>query len=142
MRESEVAKLLIAEDDHGVRLLVERALRLEGHEVIAVEDGEIALEVLVEHDGAFDLVLSDIRMPAMTGIELAHAAAARWPGLPIQLMTGYAEQKEAAEDLAAIILGVIEKPFSIAEIRRHVGRVLATARPGHRRDGRAERFCA
>ena len=76
MREFDVAKLLIAEDDMGVRLLVERALRLEGHEVVAVEDGELALEVLEQHEGRFDLLLSDIRMPAMTGIELAHAAAA------------------------------------------------------------------
>ena len=135
-----MAKLLIAEDDTGVRLLVERALRLEGHEVIAVEDGELALEVLVEHDGDFDLLLSDIRMPAMTGIELAHAAALRWPGLRIQLMTGYAEQKEAAEDLASIIVGVIDKPFSLAEIRRQVGRVLAM--PVRVAQAPAQRYCA
>ncbi|MBO0663068.1 response regulator [Jiella sp. MQZ9-1] len=119
-----MAKLLIAEDDAGVRLLLERALRLEGHDVTAVEDGELALEMLEEHDGNFDLLLSDIRMPAMTGIELAHAAAKRWPGLRIQLMTGYAEQKEAADDLAAIIVGVLDKPFSLAEIRRYVGHLL------------------
>ncbi|MAU98498.1 MAG: response regulator [Fulvimarina sp.] len=135
-----MAKLLIAEDDTGVRLLVERALRLEGHEVIAVEDGELALEMLEAHDGAFDLLLSDIRMPAMTGIELAHAAAVRWPDLRIQLMTGYAEQREAAEDLASIIVGVIEKPFSLAEIRRHVGRILAT--PLRRGGPVPERYCA
>ncbi len=137
-----MAKLLIAEDDMGVRLLVERALRLEGHEVVAVEDGELALEVLDQHEGGFDLLLSDIRMPAMTGIELAYAAAARWPDLRIQLMTGYAEQKEAAEDLAAIILGVIEKPFSVAELRRHVGRILATSRRGESSLGTARRHCA
>ncbi|NDW05887.1 response regulator [Jiella sp. 40Bstr34] len=137
-----MAKLLIAEDDTGVRLLVERALRLEGHDVIAVEDGELALEVLEEHAGAFDLLLSDIRMPAMTGIELAYAAAARWPDLRIQLMTGYAEQKEAAADLAAIILGVIEKPFSVAELRRHVGRILATNVRGNRSVPASQRYCA
>lgn len=135
-----MAKLLIAEDDTGVRLLVERALRLEGHDVISVEDGELALEMLEEHDGAFDLLLSDIRMPAMTGIELAHAAAERWPGLRIQLMTGYAEQKEAAEDLASIIIGVIDKPFSLAEIRRHIGRILAM--PAPRSKETAARYCA
>nr|WP_245197684.1 response regulator [Jiella mangrovi] len=134
--------MLIAEDDTSVRLLVERALRLEGHEVISVEDGELALEMLEEHDGAFDLLLSDIRMPAMTGIELAHAAASRWPGLRIQLMTGYAEQKEAAEDLAAIIVGVIDKPFSLVDIRRHIGRVLASPTSRSHGGETAERFCA
>ena len=57
-------------------------------------------------------------------------------------MTGYAEQKEAAEDLAAIILGVIEKPFSVAELRRHVGRILATSRRGESSLGTARRHCA
>lgn len=120
-----MAKILIAEDDPGVRLLVTRALGLEGHDVVAVEDGELALETLAAEEGAFDFVLSDIRMPAMTGIELAHEIAAVWPELPILLMTGYAEQKEAADDLAAIIEGVVEKPFSIVDIRREVGRILA-----------------
>ena len=48
-----------------------------------------------------------------------------WPHLPVLLMTGYAEQMEAAEDLTAIIEGVVEKPFSIAELRREVARILA-----------------
>lgn len=120
-----MARILIAEDDAGVRLLVSRALGLEGHEVTVAEDGEMALDVLVERNGAFDFVLSDIRMPCLTGIELAHEIAASWPHLPVLLMTGYAEQMEAAEDLTAIIEGVVEKPFSIAELRREVARILA-----------------
>ncbi|MCQ0990057.1 response regulator [Jiella marina] len=137
-----MAKILIAEDDMGVRRLVERALRLDGHDVTTAEDGELALETLEEQEGAFDLVLSDIRMPAMTGIELAHASAKRWPGLPILLMTGYAEQKEAAEDLASIILGVLDKPFSIAEIRRHVGRILAENESAETEEVLPQRYCA
>ena len=124
-----MARILIAEDDAGVRLLVSRALGLEGHEVTVAEDGEMALDVLVERDGAFDFVLSDIRMPCLTGIELAHEIAASWPHLPVLLMTGYAEQMEAAEDLTAIIEGVVEKPFSIAELRREVARILAERAP-------------
>lgn len=130
LQENGVARILIAEDDPGVRLLVKRALGLEGHEVVAVEDGELALEMLAAQKGAFDFVLSDIRMPAMTGIELAHEIAAIWPELPILLMTGYAEQKENADDLTAIIEGVVEKPFSIAELRREVGRILAERAAG------------
>ncbi|WP_152045047.1 response regulator [Aureimonas psammosilenae] len=120
-----MASILVAEDDDGVRLLVSRALRLEGHEVVACEDGEIALERLQEDGGAYDLVLSDIRMPSMTGIELAHAVASEWPSLPVLLMTGYAEQREAAEDLARIIVGVIDKPFTITVIREAVAQALS-----------------
>ena len=124
-----MAKILVAEDDDGVRHLVSRALRLEGHEVVACEDGEIALERLGEEAGAFDLLLSDIRMPAMTGIELAHAASASWPALTILLMTGYAEQREAAEDLSRIVVGVVDKPFTVSEIRRAVAEALTEAQP-------------
>lgn len=119
-----MARILVAEDDEGVRLLVTRALRLEGHQVVTAEDGEFALEALVDTDGAFDLLLSDIRMPAMTGIELAHVAHGQWPDLTILLMTGYAEQREAADDLQRIIVGVVDKPFTIAEIRKAVSQAL------------------
>ena len=122
-----MARILVAEDDAGVRLLVTRALRLEGHSVVAVEDGEYAFERLIEDDGRFDLLLSDIRMPAMTGIELAHAAHRQWPSLTILLMTGYAEQREAAEDLMQIVVGVVDKPFTLTEIRARVGDALGTS---------------
>lgn len=119
-----MAKILLAEDDDGVRLLVGRALRLDGHHVTAADDGETAFERLAAEDGDFDLLLSDIRMPGMTGIELAHAASRRWPALTILLMTGYAEQREAADDLLQIIVGVVDKPFSITEIRSAVADAL------------------
>ncbi|KAB0677024.1 response regulator [Aureimonas leprariae] len=122
-----MARILVAEDDDGVRHLVSRALRLEGHDVVACEDGEIAFERLQAEGGnAFDLVLSDIRMPSMTGIELAHAVSAEWPALPILLMTGYAEQREAAEDLARVIVGVVDKPFTVAAIRVEVAKALTS----------------
>lgn len=122
-----MANILIAEDEDALRHLVSRALRLDGHEVSAAEDGEDALERLQEADGRFDLVLSDIRMPGLTGIELAHAIAVRWPHVKVLLMTGYAEQKEAAEDLASIIEGVLDKPFAIGDVRRQVCEIVATA---------------
>jgi two-component system cell cycle response regulator CpdR len=62
----------------------------------------------------------------MTGIELAHAARRQWPDLTILLMTGYAEQREAAEDLMRIIVGVVDKPFTLADIKQRVREALAT----------------
>lgn len=119
-----MAKILVAEDDAGVRLLTARALRLDGHEVDVAEDGLEAIEAVVAADGAYDLVLSDIRMPAMTGIELAHAVKAAFPAVTVLLMTGYAEQREAADDLVAIIAGVVDKPFTVAEMRARVAALL------------------
>lgn len=119
-----MARILVAEDDDPVRAIVKRALELDGHEVMTEADGAAALERLAAEHGRFDLLLSDIRMPLMDGIALALSAARDWPLLPILLMTGYAEQRERAHDLVALIEDVVTKPFSVAEIRAAVSAVL------------------
>jgi two-component system, cell cycle response regulator CpdR len=122
-REKHVARILITEDEDSLRSFVARALRLDGHETMEAADGAEGLERLSE--GEFDLLLSDIRMPVMDGIELAHQAADRFPGLKILLMTGYAEQRERADDLAVKIVDVVSKPFSLPDIRLAVAQALA-----------------
>ncbi|PTM96556.1 response regulator [Mycoplana dimorpha] len=118
-----MARILITEDEDALRRFVARALRLDGHETVEAADGAQGLETLAE--GEFDLLLSDIRMPVMDGIELAHKAAEACPDLKILLMTGYAEQRERAEDLALKIVDVVAKPFSLPDIRTAVARALA-----------------
>jgi two-component system, cell cycle response regulator CpdR len=76
------------------------------------------------------MILSDIRMPLMDGIALALTAGRDFPELPILLMTGFADQRERAHDLNAIIEDVITKPFSLAEIRAAVEKVLAGGKRG------------
>jgi len=120
-----VARILIAEDDEPVRAIVKRALELDGHVIETEADGAAALDRLMIEGGRFDLLLSDIRMPMMDGIALALSAAGSFPDLPILLMTGYADQRERAHDLVAIIEDVVTKPFSVAEIRAAVAAVLA-----------------
>ncbi len=122
-----MAKILITEDESALRIFVARALRLDGHETHEAGDGAEGLEKLAEDK--FDLLLSDIRMPVMDGIELAHQAAERHPDMKILLMTGYAEQRERADDLASKIVDVVQKPFALPEIRRAVARALAGERP-------------
>lgn len=119
-----MAKILIAEDESALRRFVARALKLDGHEVEEAGDGAEGLERL-GLPGRFDLLLSDIRMPAMDGIELAHRAAGLHPAMKILLMTGYADQRERADTLAAIVVDVIDKPFSLPDIRSAVSRALA-----------------
>ena len=63
-------------------------------------------------------------MPEMDGIEMAKAAAALFPAMKIMLMTGYADQRERAEELNGVILDVVQKPFTLAEIRARVERAL------------------
>jgi len=120
-----VARILIAEDEEPLRALVTRALAEDGHAVAATADGAEALETLQSENGGFDLLLADIKMPVMDGIALALAVARDFPALPILLMTGYADQRERAEELNGIILDVVQKPFTLAEIRARVGKALS-----------------
>ena len=119
-----MARILIAEDDEAVRGLVLRALGEEGHELTTASDGAQALDVLKEHDGEFDLLLADVKMPVMDGVALAMAAGRDHPEIPIMLMTGYADQRERAHGLDALVHDVIAKPFSVDQIKDAVREAL------------------
>lgn len=120
-----MARLLLVEDDDSVRSFVERALQIDGHSVTTAEDGALALDILNETGGAFDLIVSDIKMPVMDGIALALNSARAFPDLPILLMTGYADQRERAHGLDHLVRDVVLKPFSLADIRKAVANALA-----------------
>ncbi len=123
-----MARILIAEDEEPLRSLIARALIQDGHEVVEAGDGAEALDFLTRDEGRFDLLLTDIRMPLMDGIALALSAARDYPRLVILLMTAYADQRERASGLEALIHDVITKPFTLAEIKVAVAEALA-ARP-------------
>lgn len=120
-----MANILLVEDDESVRTFTARALTIDGHTVDQADDGDIGLSKVTERDGGYDLVLSDIRMPAMDGIAMATEAAKDYPDLKILLMTGYAEQRERAREVTEVIVDVVQKPFTLAEIRGAVARALA-----------------
>ena len=113
-------RILLTEDDDSVRAFVARALELDGHSVDTACDGIEAIERLEAADGQFDLLVSDVKMPMMDGIALAHEAAFRWPDLPILLMTGFADQRERADDLSHVIRDVLTQPFTLQQSREAV----------------------
>ena len=113
-------RILLTEDDDSVRAFVSRALELDGHAVETACHGVEAMDRLTERQGGFDLLVTDVKMPIMDGIALAHEAAGQWPGLPILLMTGFADQRERAEDLQKVIRDVLTKPFTLQQIRAAV----------------------
>ena len=121
-------RILIADDEEAVRGLIARALQMDGHATVTAQDGAEALEILTREAGAFDLLLSDIKMPLMDGIALALASARDFPKLTILLMTGFADQRDRASGLNAIVHDVITKPFSVADVRSAVTQAL-TAQP-------------
>ena len=119
-----MARILLVDDEEPLRAFLKRGLALDGHTVATAIDGGDAMDVLADAEGGFDLVLTDIRMPIMDGIALALAAKAEYPDLLIVLMTGFAEQRERARNLDAIVEDVLTKPFSLAEVRATITRVL------------------
>ncbi|MCK1385551.1 response regulator [Bradyrhizobium sp. 21] len=118
-------KILIADDEDSMRQLVARAIAMDGHEIVTAQDGAEALEILTRADGGFDLLLTDIQMPVMDGIALALSVARDFPDLTILLMTGFADQRERASNLNALVHDVVTKPFSVADIRTAVADALA-----------------
>lgn len=118
-----MARILIAEDEEAARILLARMLELDGHAIHAVADGAAALDYL-QSGAEADLLLTDISMPVMDGIALALAVSRDRPELPILLMTGFADQRERASGLDALIRGVIVKPFQIEEVRAKIRQVL------------------
>ena len=125
-----MSRILIAEDEEALRAMCARALTTDGHHVETAGDGSEALEVLIRERGRFDLLLTDVRMPIMDGIALSLAAARDFPDLTILLMTGYADQRERAQGLDALIHDVLAKPFSLATLRGAVNEALAVKARG------------
>lgn len=122
-----MARILLAEDEAGVREFIARALRGAGHEVDAVTDGSGALVRLGEaRTGGFkyDLLLTDILMPVMDGISLVLSASRDAPDLLIVLMTGYSDQRERTYGIEAIIQDILLKPFTLDELVERVDEVL------------------
>jgi len=123
-----MARILIAEDEEALRALCARGLTTDGHEVVSACDGSEALEMLTREQGRFDLLLTDVRMPIMDGIALALSTARDFPKLTILMMTGYADQRERAHNLEALIHDVITKPFTLTTLRTAVNGALVAAR--------------
>jgi CheY-like chemotaxis protein len=125
-----MSRVLIVDDEDSMRMLVARAIAMDGHEIVTATDGAEALEILGSEQGIFDLLLTDIQMPVMDGIALALAAARDFPELTILLMTGFADQRERASGLNAIAHDIVTKPFSVADIRTAVADALSARRAG------------
>src|SRR3712207_4516043 len=119
-----MARILLVDDEETVRGFLKRGLELDGHTITTAIDGADALDRLTDLQGDVDLILTDIRMPIMDGIALALAAKRDYPDLTILLMTGFADQRERAKGLQAIVADVLTKPFSLADLRSTVSRVL------------------
>ena len=122
-----MARILLAEDDDSMRDFLAKALNRAGHEVWAVADGEDGLEELGDAPGRFELLLTDIVMPGVDGIELARRAAEVDPDLKIMFITGFAAVALNAGASAPKDAKVLSKPFHLRDLVDEVAKVTAAA---------------
>ncbi len=116
-------RILVAEDNPAVREFIVRALQSQGLTVVAVADGQQALDVLTGE--SFSALVTDIVMPNVDGIALALKATQDYPDLKIVMISGYAQERMRAHNLDALVHRIIAKPFSLEEICEAVDDVLA-----------------
>jgi two-component system cell cycle response regulator CpdR len=122
MPKPSLARILLAEDDDSLRGFLARALERAGYEVVSCPDGETAVAAL---DQTFHVLLTDIVMPGIDGIEVARIAAARQPAMRIMFITGFAAVALSAGARAPAGAKVLAKPVHLREIVAEVERMIA-----------------
>ena len=115
------ARILLVDDDAEVRAVVADMLEVSGFTVTMASNGEAALDLIAKDQG-YALLIVDYAMPGMTGAEVMRQAGRHWPGLPILIITGYAEAARLAEEFGAA--KVIQKPFYAEEIAERASRAI------------------
>jgi signal transduction histidine kinase/CheY-like chemotaxis protein len=120
--------ILVAEDERVNRMIIERLLTKQGHQVVAVTDGHHCLQAL--DGGDFDVILMDIQMPEMDGLETARAIRARDDDkreVPIVALTAHAMKGDREVFLAAGMDDYLSKPVDFNEVSRVLGRVVSAS---------------
>jgi signal transduction histidine kinase/CheY-like chemotaxis protein len=120
------ARILVAEDEPAIRSLMVSVLRAAGHVVFEAANGQDAIELTATLDRPPDLLVSDVIMPDVGGLELARVLRERWSRLPILFVSGYTDELLSTADLRSLGAGFLEKPFSAAAFRDEVDRLVGS----------------
>ena len=107
--------ILIVDDEQSMRDFLEILLQKEGYQVVTRGDGASALRCL--DDNSFDLVITDIRMPGLGGLDLLHSIKGKYPTLPVILLTAFVSPDDAVAAMKDGAFDYISKPFDVAEIK-------------------------
>jgi PAS domain S-box-containing protein len=117
-------RILVAEDEEGVRAWLCRALRKLGYTVLEAGDGQKALRLITEQGAAPDLVLADAVMPGMSGIELRQRLAAIRPELPVLFISAYSMDELTRRGMVAEDSTILPKPLDLPELAAGIRRLL------------------
>jgi len=122
---SDCLRILVVDDDTEVREVLKDTLAIDGHEPVACNDGFAALEEIEKRK--FDMMITDLGMPGMSGLELAGAVHERFPDMPIAMVTGWGTQLNEDEVALNGIKSVLSKPFHLKDIRTLVNNLAVKA---------------
>jgi len=117
--------ILLVEDESAVRAFAVRALQNRGYEVLEADGGEAALEILKEHDGQIDLLISDVVMPSMDGPTLVAEVSQDRPDMKIIFISGYAEDAFRKNLREGQEFAFLPKPFSLKQLASTVKAVMS-----------------
>ncbi len=115
-------RILVTDDEESIREFLDIMLRKEGYEITCVEDGKQAAEILKKK--TFDMVISDLQMPNMTGIELLKHVRESYPELIFMMITAFGTTESAVEAMKMGAYDYITKPFKIDEVRINIANAL------------------
>lgn len=118
----QTARILVVDDEDTIRLVLAKYLRTRGFDVATAESGEAALEALSEH--RFDLMLCDVRMPGLSGVETLAPAREIDPDLGIVMLSAVNDAPTAADAMAQGVLDYLTKPIELAQLHESVNRAL------------------
>jgi two-component system cell cycle sensor histidine kinase/response regulator CckA len=116
--------MLIAEDEPDLLYLFQQGLEMIGATVLTAPDGEKAWELFEEQGGKIDLVISDIFMPGMNGVQLMTKVKNKHPDVPVFLITGYAHLRTLVEESNHKPDAYLEKPFNLPDLFRLIKKLV------------------
>ena len=116
--------ILLAEDEDSVRSMASEVLEVLGYRVLAAADGAEALAIAAGHDGAIDLLITDVVMPRLGGGELAQRLASARPGIRVLFISGYPDDAIVRHGILEHRSVLLQKPFAIAEFVHQVREIL------------------
>ncbi len=114
--------ILVVDDEPNYRIILEELLEDEGFEVLTASDGVKALEIAHETD--IDLIVTDMQMPGMNGVELLAEAKKRWPDIPIIMVTAFGEIDKAVSAMQAGAFNFLSKPFKNDELIANIKKAI------------------
>jgi DNA-binding NtrC family response regulator len=115
-------KILIVDDNENMAALLSEILEVFDFDSINVENGELALESLKNED--FDMVITDLKMPGMSGEELFGAVKKEYPNMPVVVITGYSVSSPETQQILTNADGFLHKPFKVTDVEGLLKEVL------------------